>query len=674
LPLLNTLSSNAKSHNHPRAREACFTFIAEYVDLPKSLCKTEQLGSKLWVTIVDCIEAGVRDVDSVRTTALNTLVTIGEVESKVQDDILSRLEPPTLERFHSLKNDGEELSPKQVVRRQSSIQRRKRSLRKTAARLEKRVREAKLRVTKICKANNSNNDGWLTSDEMEKVLRGLGYKTDISYRVGFLMEHLKREERAEVSIEDLVIYFGGLVEDNPDAIPNIEDNLSVATPRSKHVRKVSRGNRRRFQNIPKNIVFQGERIKTILQTRDKEGTGYFAADALPGIWEEIGEQNKDIEKCKRELVVDNRISIKELHDWWIFDEVTKHAVDSKFQKLLKQISEEDLQKAFKRCDQDNDGVLRIADFCLAMESLGLQWSLDEAKSAFKLIDVNRDKSIDYEAFKHGVYHINADNLEVFWTRLLTGEVEEEKKEVEEEYTRELILDLLKDVKGDWRKRVKAINNLVILLKELSDADFQEDFPNWSESLTLQVKDRRSQVSRAAAENVGKIIAHRKRAFHPFVTFWFPALMAVARMTGVKVQSQSAHQLCKVLVINVSDTPEEHFTLDSIIDQYENGVHRLLKKACFEYLTIILEQISKKDENVPSTEEYLNKIQKMLSKGIEDSDSGTRNQAFRGLAFLSFIDESRANQVMQVMSTRPAVMKKYTRIKKKIEEKETSQKK
>merc|ERR1712060_210580 len=82
------------------------------------------------------------------------------------------------------------------------------------------------------------------------------------------------------------------------------------------------------------------------------------------------------------------------------------------------------------------------------------------------------------------------------------------------------------------------------------------------------------------------------------------------------------------------------TLDSIIDQYENGVHRLLKKACFEYLTIILEQISKKDENVPSTEEYLNKIQKMLSKGIQDSDSGTRNQAFRGLAFLSFIDESR----------------------------------
>merc|ERR1712060_998824 len=71
-----------------------------------------------------------------------------------------------------------------------------------------------------------------------------------------------------------------------------------------------------------------------------------------------------------------------------------------------------------------------------------------------------------------------------------------------------------------------------------------------------------------------------------------------------------------------------------------GVHKLLKKACFEYLTIILEQISKKDNNVPRTDEYVTKIQNMLSKGIEDAHAPTRNQAFRGLAFLSFIDESR----------------------------------
>merc|ERR1719285_406996 len=103
-------------------------------------------------------------------------------------------------------------------------------------------------------------------------------------------------------------------------------------------------------------------------------------------------------------------------------------------------------------------------------------------------------------------------------------------------------ELLRDKTGDWKKRVNAMKNLVIYLKELSGVQFKESFLSWSEKLVVQVHDRRSQVSRAASESVAKIAAHRKSEFHPFVTYWFPQLMLVVRMTGVKVVSQSAHQL------------------------------------------------------------------------------------------------------------------------------------
>merc|ERR550534_2238317 len=225
-------------------------------------------------------------------------------------------------------------------------------------------------------------------------------------------------------------------------------------------------------------------------------------------------------------------------------------------------------------------------------------------------------------------------------------------------------DLLQDKKADWKKRINAMENLVVYLKELSSDQFKDEFLSWSEKLVLQVQDRRSQVSRAASESIAKIAAHRKKEFHAFVKWIFPQLMLVVRMTGVKVVSHAAHQLVKVIVKNVHDTFEDHSVLDSITTAYCAGkVHKLQRKSSFEYLTIILELIEQKNPEVPTSEPYMNKIEKMLAEGISDADGATRSQAFTALAYLSFVDPARSSKLMDTMSK--VVRKRFLKIKNKI---------
>jgi len=667
LPLLTVLTDHAKSDANASVREACFTFLSDYILLPNSLCLSEPPESKLWLCTSECLETGFNDADAgVRLNALHALVALDKCTSPYSNELAellrTKLEKSSRSNYDSLVNPQALVTETRML--VSPIQRRKQEQLKTWHITIQRIAKTEERVTEIAKVHDSDNDGKLTFSELKSVIEDIGFVNEVEYQATTIFDIFGIDRVDTISIISVAVYYGGMVKDNPDALPN--EKVLAQSLRSMAAYRSNRTGRMGSNAESKSIEFMGEHVKMILESYDKKKTGFFAARDLESICEEIGIEydQKDIEKCRRELEIDGKINKEHFYDRWFDDKMTKTRVESKFQKFLKQISEDDIAEAFKRCDMDGNGFLTLKEFCFAMESLNLQWSLDDAKSAFKMLDENNDKTIDFEEFKAGIYHINADNLEVFWTRLLTGEVDEEEKEVEEKWTVELITDLLQDKKADWKKRVNAMENLVVYLKDLSSDQFKGEFLSWSEKLVLQVQDRRSQVSRAASESIAKIAAHRKNDFHSFVKWMFPELMLVVRMTGVKVVSQAAHQLVKVIVKNVHDTIVDHSVLDSITTAYSTGkVHKLQRKSAFDYLTIILEQIEQKNPEVPTSEPYMNKIEIMLAEGVSDADGATRSQAFTALAHLSFVDPDRSTKLMDGMSR--VVRKKFLRIKSNI---------
>jgi len=426
----------------------------------------------------------------------------------------------------------------------------------------------------------------------------------------------------------------------------------------------------------KSLMMQSEQVEIIVRSYDKEGTGFLLEDTLEPLWDELGYSAvaKSVDAAKKEVLKDGKVSITEFMQWWFDEKVMTANVESKFQKLLKTITDDDIRRVFNQVDTDNDGFVRFREFCFAMEDLGLNWGIDEAKSTFKKLDQNRDKAIDFDEFKNALYIINADNMEVFWTRLLTGAPKEEKQEEEKviDFTLESVMELIINKDGYWKMRVKALQALPNLTKDMKEEQFRTEFEKFQEPLTIQLKDRRSAVCREACSNLAEIIVQRREQFSPFVAFFFPHLMEVVRMKAVKVMSQSAHQCTKVLVSNVIDTPESAVMLTALTTCFETAQHGEVKKAVFEYLSSILEKMHSESEDVlklRNDESYMDRIEKLLGQGISSSDAKTRSQAFTALAFVSFFDEERSKRIMESMSK--AVVKKFNRVKNKMSETQRS---
>eukprot|EP00497_Spongosphaera_streptacantha_P000912 TRINITY_DN1621_c0_g1_i1.p1 TRINITY_DN1621_c0_g1~~TRINITY_DN1621_c0_g1_i1.p1 ORF type:complete len:290 (+),score=60.49 TRINITY_DN1621_c0_g1_i1:61-930(+) len=266
-------------------------------------------------------------------------------------------------------------------------------------------------------------------------------------------------------------------------------------------------------------------------------------------------------------------------------------------------------------------------------------------------------------------------MEVFWTRLLTGAPKEVEKEEEKQidFTLESSHELISNKDGDWRMRIKALQAIPKLAKDIPSETFASDFEKFLEPLSIQLKDRRSQVSREASSQIAELIVQRRQEFAPFVSFFFPHLMEIVRMKAIKVMSSSAHQCTKVLVGNVVDTPDKPEVLQALIQAFDSSKHSIVKKAVFEYLSQILEKMF--DESDPEVlklredEGYMDKIEKLLAQGISSNDPQTRSQAFTALAFVSFMDEPRSKRIMDSMSR--AVLKKFNRIKAKLDSRSAS---
>merc|ERR1719197_246170 len=111
----------------------------------------------------------------------------------------------------------------------------------------------------------------------------------------------------------------------------------------------------------KSLMMQSEQVEIIVRSFDKNFSGFINEKDLEPLWDELGYTAvaKSIEAAKKEVVVNGKVAVDEFMHWW-FDERTISAnVESKFQKLLKMITDEDIRKVFDQVDTDNDGAIRF---------------------------------------------------------------------------------------------------------------------------------------------------------------------------------------------------------------------------------------------------------------------------------------------------------------------------
>merc|ERR1719336_3162975 len=203
------------------------------------------------------------------------------------------------------------------------------------------------------------------------------------------------------------------------------------------------------------MVLESGQIRVVVEDFTK-GTGFINVSELESLWETLGlaASHKNINAVRRELVEDGKVSSDALLAWWFDDKATMAKVESKLANDFTTIDDSKVREVFDRVDTDGNGTISFREFCFAMEELGLDWSIDVAKATFKEIDENKNKRLEFDEFRHALHTMNADRMEVFWTRLFQGGPPPDvapTEEKEETFTVASALDLVKDKEGDWRR-------------------------------------------------------------------------------------------------------------------------------------------------------------------------------------------------------------------------------
>ncbi|PIN16479.1 Calmodulin and related proteins (EF-Hand superfamily) [Handroanthus impetiginosus] len=136
----------------------------------------------------------------------------------------------------------------------------------------------------------------------------------------------------------------------------------------------------------------------IFKNLDKNGDGLVSIDELMWLLERIGIQ------CKRdelELLVGNKAL--DAVDFLFFYETLVIKGNNFYQEKCKvegedEILENDLRKAFRVFDMNDDGFISSEELQTALSRLGL-WDEQDCKHMIVVYDTNKDGLLDFEEFK-----------------------------------------------------------------------------------------------------------------------------------------------------------------------------------------------------------------------------------------------------------------------------------
>jgi len=293
-----------------------------------------------------------------------------------------------------------------------------------------------------------------------------------------------------------------------------------------------------------------------------------------------------------------------------------------------------LKECFRKVDTNGDNLISFREFCLAIEELGIQWELDTAKTAFKTMDENGNKSLDWYEFSHGIHLVNP-SVKAFWNNIFNPKQDGEEEEQEEQSTFAVdeMNEILNDRKSDWRVRNKILAYLQAFTAELSDEEFHTIMETLIEGLASQVQTRQSAVAREGCLTVAFLCKSRGGGMLRYVPQLLPGIWGALRMK-INVINEAGKNVGRAVVRFIPDD-DEHILLNTLIEG-TNERHKAVRARCYEYMEVLLEQEWTKTR-VESQPEYWKKLKEVLKKGTGDKDAEARKAAFATILRLKNID-------------------------------------
>jgi len=268
-----------------------------------------------------------------------------------------------------------------------------------------------------------------------------------------------------------------------------------------------------------------------------------------------------------------------------------------------------------------------------VSQMGLGFDKKTEKAIFKELDTNRNNRLEFSDLEKVFAEADSwsDNLRKFFEALMSMEFLFDTSKKCTNSPKE-ITALLKDIKGKWQHRIVAMNEFVIRYtnEKVKPATFDAEMKKTKKGWTLQLKDRRSAVCRAACIALGKLAQRRPRQ----MAKWSDYLMAVlfeCNRIKIEVIHVSARNCLNAFVENVPDPLKRLPIFSTLCKQaQENFVDSRL--AAWELITLKCDYyITKKGLFPDSVWKELKKILTMDKYGIRDADSQVRLLAYGLLA-------------------------------------------
>ena len=231
------------------------------------------------------------------------------------------------------------------------------------------------------------------------------------------------------------------------------------------------------------------------------------------------------------------------------------------------------------------------------------------------------------------------------------------KDTEDRIPIDDIVNKIATIETNWKERVRAMSDLTHYLTQpmMEEQEFVNTYRDFEEAMIVQITERRSAVCKAACEALGEIVQYRKHEFVPFTSKALDACFQCIRQP-IKVLSQSGYNLAKVIVCNVSET-DDHLILTCLRRGFD-GKYETVRKAVLEYTAILLETM---ENNKMEDDTYMDKIEKLVKDGCNDSSGNVRTQSLNTLGALGVIDEERSKRIEDQLTS--AAKKRFAALKK-----------
>lgn len=298
------------------------------------------------------------------------------------------------------------------------------------------------------------------------------------------------------------------------------------------------------------------------------------------------------------------------------------------------LTEHDVMNGFDEMDTKGNSKISCKEFKLFARDHHLDKTYARAKDAFDVLS-DGESNITLITFKRYVNNPSPpeEALE-FVTKLLGGWAYDPEsmpvgaREMSMSRIKDLISD--KQLKTDWKDRIRALQSFTRQVCRYSKQKFEKIMRKYAMFYTFQLRDRRTKVHRCVCMSIAKIAMSQTIYMLKIVPRLLNALFEYGIRSKIQTVADNAAQAALALIRHVPDT-NKGVILKVLLKNCQDKLHNATRMGAFGLLSLSLaaDFVFKVDR----TMEDWKRIADVVSIGIRDKDEDVRHNAFSCLAQL-----------------------------------------